>query len=483
MTRMAKAMIALATLLRLWLAVLPEPLWYDEAFSVAVARLPLARMIAATAGDVHPPGYYVALKAWMQAAPVPVPMEAAARLLSVVLSLVALWLYWQLLTAWELPQRRKEAATVIAAWLPGLVFYSAEARSYTLLSVWVLGALLLASKTATWRLIGAGACLGLAALTHNVGLIYAVLIAAWVTLRLRARPLYAVACVGIMAGSAFLVWLPWGEAFASQQAAVGAGYWTHLPGFDTVAYAILRALAPVGALSTPWPGMELIYVFLAGLTTWAVVQRGRRADITLLAVGMPVLLFVLSYVAGAGLVLYRVLIPALYFVPLLWLPVLERRDVGQPLAVILTVALLVVNANYAIDGRHHQTFDDLAQIEPREGDIVYSIGSMAVPMAVYGPDLPMYAIPTAGPLGSDLSAATLSAMGVQQAHLEEIAGWERAWVFWYDDMPAVSEQDLAYFETLPDRYPTRVIADSEIKGELHGQVVYSGGLWLLTSAR
>jgi len=88
MTRMAKVMIALATLLRLWLAVLPEPLWYDEAFSAAVARLPVDRMIAATAGDVHPPGYYVALKAWMDAAPSTVPMEAVARLLSFGLSLV-----------------------------------------------------------------------------------------------------------------------------------------------------------------------------------------------------------------------------------------------------------------------------------------------------------------------------------------------------------------------------------------------------------
>ena len=480
MTKRAKVMIALATLLRLWLAALPDPLWYDEAFSVAVARLPLAQMIAATAGDVHPPGYYIVLKAWMQAAPGMVPMATVARLLSFVLSLVALGLFWHVLTAWELPQRRKETATVIAAWLPGLTFYAAEARSYTLLSVWILAALLLASDTATWRLLGAGVCLGLAALTHNVGLIYAVLVAVWLIVRLRSCPLYALACVGIVAASAFITWLPWGESFAAQQAAVGAGYWTHLPTLSTVAYAVLRALVPIGALAPAWPRLEPVYVFLAGLTTWAVVQR-RRVDFTLLALCMPVLLFVLSYVAGTGLVLYRVLIPALYFVPLLWLPLLERRDVGQPLTVILAVVLVSVNAGYAIDGRHHQTFDYLARIEPREGDIVYSIGSMAVPMAVYGPDLPMYAIPTTGPIGSDLSAATLAAMGVQQARLEEIEDWERAWVFWYDDMPAVSEQDLAYFETLPDHYQTRVIFDFD--EDLHGQVVYSGGLWLLTSAR
>src|SRR3990172_8957004 len=36
-----------------------ESLWYDEAFSAHLAALPLPRLIAATAGDVHPPLWYI----------------------------------------------------------------------------------------------------------------------------------------------------------------------------------------------------------------------------------------------------------------------------------------------------------------------------------------------------------------------------------------------------------------------------------------
>lgn len=40
-------------------------IWFDEAFSVWLARLPLEQMIYFTASDVHPPLYYLVLHYWM----------------------------------------------------------------------------------------------------------------------------------------------------------------------------------------------------------------------------------------------------------------------------------------------------------------------------------------------------------------------------------------------------------------------------------
>ncbi|MCB0134971.1 MAG: glycosyltransferase family 39 protein, partial [Caldilineaceae bacterium] len=43
-----------------------ESLWYDETVSVHLARQPIPAMIAHTAGDIHPPGYYLLLHLWQQ---------------------------------------------------------------------------------------------------------------------------------------------------------------------------------------------------------------------------------------------------------------------------------------------------------------------------------------------------------------------------------------------------------------------------------
>ena len=49
-----------------------ESLWYDETVSVHLARKPIAEMLAHTAGDIHPPGYYLLLHLWGQlTAPTP----------------------------------------------------------------------------------------------------------------------------------------------------------------------------------------------------------------------------------------------------------------------------------------------------------------------------------------------------------------------------------------------------------------------------
>ena len=49
---------AVAAALRFFM-IARAPLWYDENFTLILARLPFEGMIQATAGDVHPPLWYV----------------------------------------------------------------------------------------------------------------------------------------------------------------------------------------------------------------------------------------------------------------------------------------------------------------------------------------------------------------------------------------------------------------------------------------
>ncbi|MHB1005529.1 MAG: glycosyltransferase family 39 protein [Chloroflexota bacterium] len=122
------ALLAFAFALRLW-DIGGRGLWYDEAFSVRMARLPFAAMVQATAQDIHPPLYYALLKGWMWLAG---DGEAALRLLSAIFGVMGVLFAYQLGT--EMAGRRLGLTTgLLTAISPFLVLYSRETRMYTLL--------------------------------------------------------------------------------------------------------------------------------------------------------------------------------------------------------------------------------------------------------------------------------------------------------------------------------------------------------------
>ena len=41
-----------------------QPIWFDEGYSILLAREPVGELLALTAVDAHPPFYYLLLKAW-----------------------------------------------------------------------------------------------------------------------------------------------------------------------------------------------------------------------------------------------------------------------------------------------------------------------------------------------------------------------------------------------------------------------------------
>jgi len=61
-------------------------LWLDETYSAYIANLPFSELIHRTAGDVHPPLFYMLLWGWVRIAG---DAQAQLRLFSVVLSLCA----------------------------------------------------------------------------------------------------------------------------------------------------------------------------------------------------------------------------------------------------------------------------------------------------------------------------------------------------------------------------------------------------------
>ena len=108
-----------------------QPLWGDEGWSFYLALQPLPDLLALTAGDIHPPLYYLLLKGWL--ALVGVGAEEA-RLLSVIfgtLLIPSLYLLGRrLFERWV-----GVTGAAVVALMPLAIYYSQEVRMYGLVTL------------------------------------------------------------------------------------------------------------------------------------------------------------------------------------------------------------------------------------------------------------------------------------------------------------------------------------------------------------
>lgn len=140
-TLLACSIVFAALFMRL-VSLTRNGLWVDEAYSVAVAKLPVPDLITASTVDPHPPVYYLALHAWM---PLLGSSEFAVRLLSVFVGVLTVALVYCLGC-----QVLGTPAGLLAAWLaalsPALIEYSQETRMYEMLGLLTLLLMVLALR-------------------------------------------------------------------------------------------------------------------------------------------------------------------------------------------------------------------------------------------------------------------------------------------------------------------------------------------------
>jgi hypothetical protein len=80
-----------------------DSLWYDETVSVHLAAKSIPALVAHTAGDIHPPGYYLLLHVWVRLAGL---SEFATAYLSLFFGLVLVALAYRLAARffdWRVP--------------------------------------------------------------------------------------------------------------------------------------------------------------------------------------------------------------------------------------------------------------------------------------------------------------------------------------------------------------------------------------------
>ena len=205
----------------LWLALFVflaghGSIWYDELFSVAQSRMPLPELLRSAAGDIHPPGYPLALKAFRRLFG---DSWFTARLFSVFTVFLAAAVI-------AVGCRSRRVGFVSAAsflLLPAVGFCALDIRMYALtmlfLAVFFVCALRLISRDRRrWAyLCGLGFAAWGGALTLNYAVLYLAVPAAWLLVSLwsdgRRKECGVAAAVLLAAVVAYLPWLPsaWGQ--------------------------------------------------------------------------------------------------------------------------------------------------------------------------------------------------------------------------------------------------------------------------------
>lgn len=128
-------------------------IWYDEGFSIAMARESLEGMLRWTASDVHPPLYFAALHIWRLLAG---ESEFSLRFLSVVAGTLTVAALWKL-GRWAVPDQPwvVVGAAALLATSRFAVWWSQEVRMYALAGLLCVLSLLFTVQLArghNWRL-------------------------------------------------------------------------------------------------------------------------------------------------------------------------------------------------------------------------------------------------------------------------------------------------------------------------------------------
>lgn len=474
---------ALAAACRLF-AIHAAPLWYDENFTLVLARLPFDRMIAATAGDVHPPLWY--LIEWIIFHAFPAAPVWTLRLPAAAFSLLALYGFDQLCDQIQLPARTRIIALCMMAFLPFQLWYAQEGRMYAMLECLVILALLFGLRRQWVAFTVVAVALPY---TQNYGVIYLIVIAVVLFVEDRSQWQY----IFLSGMTSALAFSPWAYVVKSQMTEIAGRYWIMDAGPGAVLNAIYKQFWASAMLE---PGVITSHVLTFVVLILGTVYILRRADhlparIILMMAWAPVALSWLISLTWQPILLFRPLIgisPFLYIIAASAFaevsPENARRDLVYA-ACFFAPVFMFGFAGYYInipamkgEGAVSSMVQALTYIRAnwQEGDVIYYAddGPM-INIMPYAGDLPQYKLPACdertgyAPVLGSLSEPTRAALGIHSADLADVT-YTRAWVF----APRSPLHPQCYEDQIADLAP-----EGEQLITVDNNEFLSSGVWLV----
>lgn len=476
---------------------------YDEGNTLLIAGLPIDRLIAATAGDVHPPASYLLL--WVVGRLVGGLSPLTLRLPGAIASCLALPLVPMLARRLQLSQAATLAALALFAASPFQIHYAQDGRMYPLLQLAVLSALWAALDR---RYMLMAAWLTLAVWTHNYGLIYLAVLAPVVVARELALPVYTArdpaapwlmpANQSRLRDSVFglalpvILWLPWASVVLSQMQTLAGGYW--LPPL-TLGQWIYPFYALAWSVTLPLRLVELGAIVLFGFLAFAIWKGRSDQRLLIWLVLGPALAAGVGSLAWKPIYLFRALIGIAAPMWLLigwaithrtgWAP---RVWAGAVFGVLIAIG--IGNRTAALSDRlgESQAVIEVVAKGWQPGDIVYhgNVGSLTGFLSMGPKEFGNYLMPVQPGSVGTLTLQTRAALGFCEGPLQPhtlqtncgLVPWRRAWFVWGASQTISGVEDAAVYRLL-DQYPNEKLLD--IRDVYHGPLPLDGGLWLLTN--
>lgn len=447
-----------------------ESLWYDEGFTAWLVKLRPAEMLQAIRGDVHPPLWYGLEYLNVQLfGSSPLALRLPSAILGVLIVLLVLRL--AILVGFE--RRTALLAGALAAVLPGPIYYSQEARMYSLLAFFVLWAAISAIK-GRW-LFFAVASVG-AIYSQNLAVFYIAAIGIAVTIpRLKAwRDLVRPALAG---GATLGAWALWAPNMIHQAQTVGQGFWI-------APLTAGGALWPLASMTMGWrlpDSLEIhIYGAAIGLSAVGLIASrkwifSRQGLIVLaLVIGAPALAAVVS-VFWRDIYLPRAMLPSALGMCLFWAYPLNHLSKPNRLAARAIVAPCIALALFFFYFPAKAGRNDLrpwaGAIDYQWGDIVYYLSlDSAILMHYYLPDRPYAIFPESGDLSQSLTDDTKTAMGLNSIPFSRLKekGYDRAWLI-VSITPLSSKAELDEFEAIRNAYHL-VLIKEQVKEHIESAI-------------
>jgi hypothetical protein len=447
-------------------------LWYDENFTLILARLPFDRMIAATMGDVHPPLWYII--EWLVYHPALGQSAWMIRIPALVCSIIALDVFRSVMESLHLSERVQTIAFTMMAILPFQLWYAQEGRMYSLLMLEVLLAFLFARHSRWMGLFMTAVAM---LYTQNYAMIYLAVIgldifnrdlrnyyfannASWSPTNYKPiqiiMPTIKAAAVLL---SAFCFYLPWVKVLSQQMTEISGRYWIQEQRIGDGLNILYKLFW--GSSTPSWALFLAIFTTLGLIALGVVVlasenRTNKKWTIFIMAFGPFVLAWIASIV-WQPILLFRPLIGISPFLYVIVASALDRFiEAEQPslrrepvLVTFLVIPLLVAGIggyyrnipSMKSDGAVSPLVSALDYVRAhwQDGDVIYYTddGPM-INLLPYAADLPQYMMAACGermnvgPVLGSLSPTTRKAIGVEMIDLAELldAGpYRRAWVF------------------------------------------------------